>query len=969
MSGELPPNAATILVVDDNAANRELVSTLLKYRGHRVHEAGDGFEGLQKAVAVRPRLVISDILMPTMDGFEFVRQLRAIPDLASIDVIFYTAHYHAREAAKLAAACGVARVLIKPCEPEEILNTVAEVLRAVPAAAHRPTIDADFDRDHVALMTNTLAQKVDELSVSNSRLKALTELNLQLASERDPRRLLDTVCYSARNLIGAKFAVLVVTEKKSRDALLCSTSGLDMLVTQPPALPPRLDFGPLGRVFSDRASWRVRSQPAEPLAGVLPAGFPTAQAYLAVPIASLTHTYGWLCLADKLGAEEFDLEDERNLLSLAGQVGRIYENGSLYQEVQQHAAQLRIEMDEREQSAKKIQHLNRVYAVLSGINTLIIRTQTQAELFTEACRLAVEHGRFQLACIGWLDDAADRITPLAWAGDAAITRLINDNVSLLVDARAVESLRARQPWVCNDIEAEARLDYRQVMIDSGLRSVVTLPLVMHERTVACLVLATVERGSFDAAEMRLLDELAGDISFALDHIEKSEKLNYLAYYDSQTGLANRALFLERLAQHVAVAKHNGGEFAVTIRDPQRFDTINQSFGRTQGDVLLKEIVDRLIGCVGDSSSLARIAPGQFASVITVDDGADGVARALDEQNREWLATAFPVGTDGVMITARVGVALYPHDGHDAESLLRNAEAALKRAKSGGEPVVFFTQEISDRITERVSLERRLHRALENNEFVLHYQPKVDLETRRLEGVEALIRWQSPEFGLLGPQTFIPFTEENGMIVEVGGWVLRQACADRCAWLEKGLKAHRLAVNISTVQLRRPDFVSVVRNAVKLATRNAVMFGAAQAGIDIEVTESLFVENAAANMRKLQEIRDLGIGIAIDDFGTGYSSLGYLSKMPLDSLKIDYSFTAAMMEDPSVMTLVSTMITLAHALKLKVIVEGVESEEQAKILRLLRADQMQGFLISKALPFERITELLGQSSGEARPFTC
>jgi diguanylate cyclase (GGDEF)-like protein len=497
------------------------------------------------------------------------------------------------------------------------------------------------------------------------------------------------------------------------------------------------------------------------------------------------------------------------------------------------------------------------------------------------------------------------------------------------------------------------------MVAHRLLSVVTLPLVIHERAVGCLVLATDERGSFDAAEMRLLTELAGDISFALDHIEKAEKLNYLAYYDALTGLANRTLFLERLTQQVDAARRNDTKFAVVVHDPERFETINETFGRNQGDALLKDVAERLIASAGDRNSVARIGSDQFAVVLPFAGEADIAARALDEQHQAWLGTPFKVGRHDVTLTAHTGVSIYPADGPDAETLLKNAEAALKRASSPGERIVFFTQEIGDRIAERLSMETRLRRAMENAEFVLHYQPKVDLGTRKLEGLEALIRWQSPELGLVPPAKFIPLMEETGMIVEVGAWVLQQACSDRCLWLEQGLAAPRIAVNVSSVQLRQPDFLNVVRAALKRATRNAVIFGAAEAGMDIELTESLFVEHMEANMEKLRAIRELGVEVAIDDFGTGYSSLGYLAKMPVDSLKIDRSFTAAMLDDPSVMTLVSTVITLAHSLKLTVVAEGVELDEQAKILRLLRCDQMQGYLISKPLPFAEMTALISR----------
>jgi len=319
----------------------------------------------------------------------------------------------------------------------------------------------------------------------------------------------------------------------------------------------------------------------------------------------------------------------------------------------------------------------------------------------------------------------------------------------------------------------------------------------------------------------------------------------------------------------------------------------------------------------------------------------------------WLSAPFGINGSNTTIAARAGIAIFPNDANDADGLLKSAEAALKRAKAGGDRIVFFKQEISDKIAERLSLETKLRHALENHEFILHYQPKIDLESRRIEGVEALIRWQSPELGLVPPLKFIGLLEETGLIIEVGAWVFRQASRDRKSWLEMGLNAPRIAVNVSPVQLRRADFVAVVGEVLGVVAGTDTNAH----GIDIEVTESLLLEGAAENINKLRAIRAFGVGIGLDDFGTGYSSLGYLAKLPVESLKIDRSFTQVMLDDPSVTTLVSTIITLAHSMKLKVIAEGVELEEQAKILRLLRCDQMQGYLYSKPLPYEEMTALL------------
>jgi EAL domain-containing protein (putative c-di-GMP-specific phosphodiesterase class I) len=310
------------------------------------------------------------------------------------------------------------------------------------------------------------------------------------------------------------------------------------------------------------------------------------------------------------------------------------------------------------------------------------------------------------------------------------------------------------------------------------------------------------------------------------------------------------------------------------------------------------------------------------------------------------------------MSAKTAVAVYPGDGAEPVTLIRNAEAALKNAKSTGDRLLFYAPHLTDRANEVLALENQLKRAIEQEEFVLHYQPKVDLETRRLQGLEALIRWQNPQVGLVPPMKFIPLLEETGMIIEVGNWALRQAILDRGLWMARHLQAPRIAVNVSTVQLQRSDFVRSVANVLKLSGGDP--------GLDIEVTESLIMNDATGNIEKLRAICDLGVRIAIDDFGTGYSSLAYLTKLPAQTLKIDRSFVISMLEDPGAMTLVSTIISLAHSLKMVVVAEGVESEEQAKFLRLLRCDQMQGYLISKPLSFADMTNYLGRPRSEPEP---
>ena len=294
-----------------------------------------------------------------------------------------------------------------------------------------------------------------------------------------------------------------------------------------------------------------------------------------------------------------------------------------------------------------------------------------------------------------------------------------------------------------------------------------------------------------------------------------------------------------------------------------------------------------------------------------------------------------------------------NDGSDADALLRNAEAALEKTKASGERYLFYTQQMTERIGEKLALENNLRQALEKDEFVLHYQPKVDTVTRRIESVEALIRWQSPELRLVPPMQFIPLLEETGLILEVGAWALRRAVADHRTWTELGLPAPRIAVNVSPIQLRKRDFVASIEEAMRPGT--------VPPGIDLEITESLVMEDIEVNMEKLEAVRVLGLSIAIDDFGTGYSSLGYLTQLPVHSLKIDRSFIITMLRDAAIMTLVSTIISMAHSLRLKVVAEGVDAEEQAEALDRLGCDQLQGYLFSKPLPFDDMTALLGSTT--------
>jgi diguanylate cyclase (GGDEF)-like protein/PAS domain S-box-containing protein len=612
-----------------------------------------------------------------------------------------------------------------------------------------------------------------------------------------------------------------------------------------------------------------------------------------------------------------------------------------------------LDVTEQKRTEERVRRLNRVYAVLSGINGAIVRIRDRQELLDEACRIAVELGGFRFAWICRVDAAAGRLVPAASAGlaDHFLERMCA-RLSLRDDAPrghgiVARAVRENRALFVNRVEGDPLILDKGLGEEQGVRSVGVLPIALGGKAVAALGLHAAEADAFDEQEQRLLQELAGDIAFGLDHIEKEEKVRHLAYYDQLTGLANRTLLLERLAQQLSAARGAGEGLALVIVNLERFKIVNDSLGRQVGDELLRQIGARMRLAAGDETRVARVGPDQFAIVIPGLRPHEDLALRLRKGNANVTRDPFVIEGRELRVSFRSGVALFPADGADADSIFRNAEAALKKARSG-EPFVFYAQEMTERIAEDLELENRLRLAVERGEFVLHYQPKLDLATKRMNGAEALIRWQSPDAGLVPPSKFIPMLEQTGLIAQVGPWALARAVEDQRRWRARGLAVPRISVNVSALELRQPEFVEGVK---------AALARGAPAAIDLEITESLLMENVERNVEKLKELRALGVGVAIDDFGTGYSSLGYLARLPVQALKIDRSFIVTMFEDADIMTLVSTIISLAHTLHLKVVAEGVDSESQAKILRSLRCDEVQGYLYSEPLAPEAFEALL------------
>ena len=744
---------ANILVVDNSPFDRAFLVELLSHQKHRVLEANHGVEALASVRSQLPDLVITDILMPALDGHDFVRMLRADARTATIPIVIFTADYHKREAAALAQSCGISNVLTKPSTPGHILRIVEGLLRAAPNLSSQSLSQEVFQQD-LRVIDDKASQTGEYQRVSSQRLAALVDINLQLVSEQDQQQLLKMVCRAGRRLIGAKYAALAVGTRSNENDVCFVTSGMSTAVAESLGRPGLRD-GIVGRAFTEREPRRLKIPQGESQALGLPLNYPPVHSLLAAPIVSLSHVYGWICLTDKIGAEEFSAEDEELLRILADQVGRIYEIRSLYIEIQQHAIRLEAQVEQRKLAETKIKRLNRVYAVLSQINALVVRVQDRGELFSETCRIAVEAGTFRMAWIGVIDSYTLEGKVVAWHGGE---EGYVDNIRLTARDGAAESerpacraLRQSRPIICNDIATDLSLaSLRDELLRRGHKSLGCFPVTVAGRPEAVLALFAGESNAFDDEETRLLLELARNISFAIDHMEKHERLNYLAYYDELTGLANRSLFLERVAQYLRSAVSGGHKLALFLIDLERFKNINDSLGRSAGDLLLKRVADWLTRNLEDANLLARVGADQFAVVLpqVIQDG--DVTRLLEATVKALPAQLFRLNDAEFRISAKVGVALFPDDGTNADALFKNAEAALKKAKARGDRFLFYTQKMTETVASKLTLENRLRLAFDKGEFVLHYQPKVSLANGELTGAEALIRWNDPRTGLVPP---------------------------------------------------------------------------------------------------------------------------------------------------------------------------------------------------------------------------
>lgn len=595
-------------------------------------------------------------------------------------------------------------------------------------------------------------------------------------------------------------------------------------------------------------------------------------------------------------------------------------------------------------------------------NLLMVRLLYKRQLDYQA---DLERRSAELSSInGFLDSVIENIPHMVFIKDAVdlrLTRLNRAGESILGCAR--EDILGKTDYDLFSEEQAAFFERkdREVLENKSVVDIYEEPISTREQGVRILHTKKVpmfnERGevsyllgiSEDATDRIAMEKEIHRLNAALaEHTKKLQATNdqqeaamsYAAKFDTLTGVPNLPYFLKLTRGILQSHVQSNRRLALVVLDIRNFGRINDSFGTMAGDEILTLVARRL--STSTQFGCARVGGNKFAMVVSDLQGDGDVAPALHKYIFDSIAQPFVINGQDITIAVHCGIALFPGDAEDVDELLGNAEAALKTAKRIGEEYLFYTSDLNARVAELISIESELRRAIVEEQFVLHYQPKVDTGNGRLTGFEALLRWNSPKRGMVSPGEFIPILEETGMILDVGRWVLRQTAADYLEWKNAGLNPPPIAVNISAIQLRKPGFAE---NLLDLHCYS----GEAPAAIDLEITETVLMNDIDRLIPLLQRLKDAGFGIAIDDFGTGYSSFSYLTKLPVTDIKIDRSFIQNLSTDPRHNKIVSTIILLAHALQLKVVAEGVESLEQSVELSAMGCDQMQGYFHGRPIP--------------------
>jgi diguanylate cyclase (GGDEF)-like protein len=559
----------------------------------------------------------------------------------------------------------------------------------------------------------------------------------------------------------------------------------------------------------------------------------------------------------------------------------------------------------------------------------------------------------------WVLDEEDENILKLMASSGRYTRLDGDHsIKKIGELKIGIIAKEKKPYLTNTVIGDPMVTDQEWAVREKIIAFAGHPFVLSDKLVG--VMAMFSKKPLQEAALKALASISDEVALGIERKKSEDKIHFLAYYDHLTGLPNRYFFKELLKRSIEYASRYKHSYAIALIDLDDFNRINDTLGHDVGDEMLKVVSSRLLKTLRGSDYVARIYDEQEPIARMGGDefivllqqlnnfvNAGTIARRILKE----LSQSYELGGHEIFISASIGIAVYPDDGKDVEDLIKNADTALHHAKKKGKNnFQFFSKSMNEAALEVLTLETKLRRAIERQEFLLYYQPKVDITTRKIIGMEALIRWKTPEGGLIPPAKFIPLAEGNGLIIPIGKFVLQNACLQNKMWQEACPEKLSVAINVSGLQFGQKYFVQDVLTALEDANLDPQY-------LDLEITETTIMIDPERAVRSLNELKAAGVHVSLDDFGTGYSSLSYLRRLPLDAIKIDISFIRNVVKNPNDAAIVKAIIAMANNLRLKVIAEGVEDEHQLEFLREHQCDIIQGYLFSPPVPAEEFFDLL------------
>lgn len=913
-----------ILIVDDHEENLYLLRVTLQSYGFAIEEAKNGLQALEMARARHPDMVVSDLLMPVMDGYNLLRHWKADSSLNSIPFMVYTSTYPQAKDEQLAMDMGADAFFIKPTEPEILVAQMRTILDAAEApgrVVRTPVVtEPESLRIYNEVLISKLEKRGDELERRVGELNraqervlrlnrlyaALSETSQAIVHAADRDELFQELCRISVERGGVASANVGWMDPHSGEVRAVAISG-----TEPIWLARLAPIGlsatprtPIELVLAKRALFLSNDLQSEPeLAPVVDdmkqLNFLSGACF---PLHSGERLVGTLSLY----AAQKDFFDQELIELLTEMVADVCFALSHF---------------EKDAERQRVQEQLRASEEASRLNSRAVEASANGIVICDAVTSEVT--------ITYVNPAFERIT--GYSADESRGRgirfLMGNDTKQFGVSEISAAVRERR-------EGNAMLrNYRK----DGT-------LFWNDLSIAPV------RNT--AGDVTHFVGILNDITERKQYEEQLERQNN---QDALTGLASRHLIKERADLAIAFAARQNRSVALMFLDLDHFKRINDSMGHTLGDAILVEVARRLSLNMRERDTLARIGGDEFAAVLSDLAGPQEVPLLVDKVLQE-IALPIPLQDFEISLSASIGVSLYPQDGDDYEALLRNADAAMYRAKEAGRNTFrFYTSDMNAQALRKLELEARLRYATARDELLLHYQPLMNLVTNKVTDVEVLLRWRNADGSLMLPHDFIPLAEETGLIVSIGEWVLRTACAQARAWYDSGVEL-RVAVNLSARQFRDVRLVQMVCSALEESRLPASL-------LKLEITESAVMEDGEQARNILSELKALGIGISVDDFGTGYSSLAYLQRFPIDQLKIDRSFVKDMTLHAGSASIVHSIIALARNLRLQTVGEGVETPQQRDFLRGAGCDLMQGYLFSMPLPPQELIDFVRAHQGE------